>query len=286
MERPVKVIESIAAVVDLIDSRDAKSGDPEIGYAWAWYRGQSDESWRLLPGVLREDFLKASRLGSACLEGIPSAWEREVTLNKYFRVLGASYFPSGCSLVDVYLLAQHHSLPTRLLDWTTNPLAALYFAVSGGEEHEEKDGALFAVNPRPFIPESPAVGNPITSRLGSRAAHNSSPNPPKDVATVHDPFVAWIVEYLFGDEQPPETSMVLPLLPDRRAGRIFQQGSCFTLHTPGTADASNRTLEKYIVPKHEKRKLLIQLRRLNITCATLLGDLDNVAKDMKSAFGL
>jgi len=108
------------------------------GPVWI-YRGQADRSWELVP--------KAGRV-----ECYSPEWEEKRAADPSLPPRDLGRFRAWCqqavahadSLPDdpfeCLAYAQHYGLATRLLDWTTNPLVALYFAA---DTHEDVDGLVY-----------------------------------------------------------------------------------------------------------------------------------------------
>jgi hypothetical protein len=109
------------------------------------FRGVADiESHKLIPSIGR--FLPAY---------IKNGYDKEtLLLHEGFALrLFAAECVSYLSVApknkwELLALAQHHGLPTRLLDWSYNPLVALYFAV---EQSVDRDSAVYALFTNEFI---------------------------------------------------------------------------------------------------------------------------------------
>jgi hypothetical protein len=94
---------------------------------YAIYRGHSKSSYELVPSIGR---VVPHRAGVALVDA-----EREIFV-KFKKRAVARLSVQPADAWDWLAIAQHHGLPTRLLDWTRNPLIATYFAVEDPGEHD------------------------------------------------------------------------------------------------------------------------------------------------------
>ena len=87
-----------------------------------FYRGQADKTFQLTPSVFRKRLLSKEH-----------SLIHELLLNSPIE------FSNNDSSFERLIKMQHYGSPTRLLDVTTNPLVALYFAC---QECPDKDGEV------------------------------------------------------------------------------------------------------------------------------------------------
>lgn len=124
---------------------DLYSGDD-----WS-FRGHANLAFELLPSIGRRKDT-SYRLDLDAIFGEDTEYgymlEEERSLFAEFKRLSHLFDDGRPKNVWAWLaLAQHHGLPTRLLDWSSNPLIACFFAIEQGTAHgdEGPDGRVVAL---------------------------------------------------------------------------------------------------------------------------------------------
>lgn len=100
-----------------------------------FYRGHGKFSHQLLPSLLRED---PNGKGKVYLEG-------EHLLFRELLTMEPNSFSKDISGFDILTRMQHYGMPTRMLDISSNPLTALYFACENLKHNEDGEVVLISV---------------------------------------------------------------------------------------------------------------------------------------------
>lgn len=128
-------IGSVSEYLSVLESVPTQvPGEPETYCCQLVFRGQSDIAYELLPTIGRGGRVWLPDKGYVSVEPKGLANESNYIAAACQRL--PSLFNGGLSPIDLLARLQHYGIPTRLLDVTTNALAALYFACSGNRDNE------------------------------------------------------------------------------------------------------------------------------------------------------
>ena len=222
-------IDSLSAFIDFVDGLNRSTT--------VLFRGQQSEHWPLLPKIAR------IKRGACTLKD-------ELDILTEFKKGACSFIQNRPVNEWGWLaIAQHHGLATRVLDWSLNPLVALWFAVKDAP-HEDGDGALWM-----YSPNQRSVMN--TLRLDDEP----------------DPFKIDRVKVFFPSHEVP---------------RIRAQAGVFTVHPRVMADKvflpfeemqiNHESLIRMVIPCESFEKLKRSLDKCGVHAAALMPDLDGLAQ--------
>lgn len=236
-------ITSVACVLEAVRSLADMLGGK------LYFRGHADETYALIPSVARTHTVltEARTLTTTASE--------EANLLHCFRRYTYEHRQRVLTLWEALFLARHHGLPTRLLDWTTNPLVALFFACAARSTDSASEGG--------------AIWSFVKRRPWSEDVDVFDPS-------LEDPFAVPGIRVLFPFNPTP---------------RITAQSGVFTLQddpsfdlrrlqTEHRPDCDIEELRALKIPEDAKLPLLRELHRVGIHDRSLFPDLEGVAKSI------
>ena len=173
-------------------------------------------------------------------------------------------------------LAQHHGLPTRLLDWTFSPFVALHFATANIERFNI-DGAIWCVDYVQLHELMPEKLKNILKKEGSNVFTVDMLNTGAKSLSILDNL--------------DENQFVVFLEPPSLDDRMVNQYALFSLMSSltGVFDhwlKDHRDLfKKVIIPAKLKWEIRDKLDQVNITERVLFPDLDGLSRWLKRHYG-
>jgi hypothetical protein len=278
-------------------------GSPEhIGAYGLWFRGQPHFADLLVPTVFR---------GGQLID--------EGALNWHFMLRAAHHRKDCHTSFDWLCLMRHYGMPSRLLDWTENPLVALFFACQSGAP---EPASLFILNSRRLnqavrgdiegwagicVPSSLAVV--VRSELADSDTLQDYITKLRSLppgSSYHGDRLSPIIDSLDGGDQAALDYVAKPVavFPYRSDPRLIVQQSVFTIHggkgdprgglptgkcrlpkpvhlenLDTSADDHDKVLIRLKV--ENKQMILEELQQIGVSSATLFPDLDHESDWLK-----
>lgn len=268
---PVSTLQDfIGGVLEFREKVSLESSDDEVDI---WFRGVKQKSHRLLPGAYWMKQCEEESLFLSFQAIVPS--HRELQLKNDW---------------DWYTFAQHHGLPTRLLDWTESPLVAIYFAITnrGGDCVEANRD-----DPPCVWMMEPASLNKVTHRLSEGYIF----------VTGEDRLRYWLpdrcgrgkpIAELPPDHDFKDNSKPIAIFPHRHSARLVAQQGVFTVHGVDEKPINDVFIEHcggaqpqiHCVPIDPTacKRLLKELRAMGLTQYALFPEPDSAAADLKRMY--
>lgn len=217
------------------------------------FRGQADHTWKLIPSFYR---LNLDVHDNSEKDIIPNYSIIEQTMLDIFQQKGAHLLKSYDikNKLDLMIIAQHHGLPTRLLDWTENPLYALFFAVE--DINVKKDACIYEYLPTRFNDNNIIA---LDENFKSDSEY-------------------FFVKPQHLNERVKAQNGFFTLHP------LYKKLDVKCFNSILNETKCGNMIEKMIIPKNSKVKIKSELEKLNINRFTIYPDLDGLAANIRADF--
>jgi hypothetical protein len=223
----------------------------DMEFTPAYFRGQADARWKLLPGMGRVPATRYCKI-----EFISNA-ERELGVFYNFKLLAGELLNKDIDAWEMAYAMQHCGLPTRFLDWSTTFSIALFFALKGAT----RAAAIWVLDPFAL--------NQLTME------HKQLFNPEKSTDTYEDYFITRSVN-------PP--GAVVAVAPGRHNPRLFSQRGGFTMHADLTGpldEIAPSAVRKFILPRAVHSDARRFLAMSGVSEFSLFPDLDGLSRELR-----